>query len=228
MNAKVKNGGITTKRSERKTPKEGHKFCAACGIEKPLAEFNIYKNSGKLRPCSYCKDCEHERDKNRYAHKCESCGKEYRSGKKDSKLCKECHTKKIAAIGAEYFKNRDFPPEANPWYGKPRYGTENPNYNPNKTDEERENGRIIPGYKEWVQSVYEKDGYTCQCCGDDRGGNLNAHHLDGYNWCKERRTDISNGITLCEKCHMQFHSIYGLRNNTAAQFVEFKEKYFTM
>ena len=205
------------------TPNDGHKFCAACGVEKPLSEFSLRKSAGKLRPWSYCRECEHKRDNNRYPHKCSRCGKEYRSGKKDSEVCKDCRNADLAAAGAERFRKRNAIPENNPWYGKPRRGPENPNYNPEKTDDERESGRIIPGYKEWVRDVYERDGYTCQCCGDNRGHNLNAHHLDGYNWCKEKRLDVSNGVTLCDDCHTEFHENYGFGDNTKEQFAEFQK-----
>ena len=46
------------------------------------------------------------------------------------------------------------------------------------------------------------------------------HHLDGYNWCIEKRTDETNGITLCSNCHKNFYSIYGKGNNTKEQFEE--------
>lgn len=205
------------------TPKDGHKICASCGEEKPLSEYHTRLMAGKRRLWSYCKDCERKRDTNRYAHKCNRCGKEYRSGRKDSVICKDCRNADIAAAGSERFKVWNTVPEHNPWYGKPRCGTDNPNYNPDKTDEERELGRIIPGYKEWVQAVYKRDRYTCQCCGHKKGHNLNAHHLDGYNWCKEKRIDVSNGITLCDDCHTAFHEIYGFGDNTKEQFAEFQE-----
>lgn len=209
-------------------PQAGYKICAACGREKPLSAFNIRYIAGKHRPFSYCKECEREKNNNRYAHKCAKCGKIYHSGKKDSAVCKECKNIALGAAGAERLRARNAVPENNPWYGKPRYGAENPNYNPEKTDEERVFGRILPGYKEWVRAVYERDKYTCQCCGDNTGHNLNAHHLDGYNWCREKRTDVSNGVTLCEKCHTNFHKIYGFRNNTKEQYAEFKQMQFNM
>lgn len=106
-------------------------------------------------------------------------------------------------------------------YGIKRFGEENPNYNPNKTDEERESQRHIKGYEEWRDSVYTRDNFTCKCCGDNKGGNLNAHHLNSYSWYKEGRTDVENGITLCDSCHKEFHSIYSYFNNTKQQFEQF-------
>ncbi|WP_051827403.1 HNH endonuclease [Metabacillus indicus] len=100
-------------------------------------------------------------------------------------------------------------------------GKNNVNYNPNKTDEERERGRYIRGYDKWRVAVYDRDRYVCILCGDSRGGNLNAHHLDGYNWCKEKRIDVDNGVTLCKSCHFDFHDIYGYGANTRNQFDEF-------
>ena len=100
-------------------------------------------------------------------------------------------------------------------------GENNPNYNPNLTNEEREQGRGIEGYDKWRTSVYERDNYTCQCCGSHKSGTLNAHHKDGYHWCIERRLDVTNGVTLCEDCHNKFHHIYGNKYNTEQQWEEF-------
>lgn len=80
-------------------------------------------------------------------------------------------------------------------------------------------------YKEWKNKVFERDNYTCQCCGK-RGGNLNAHHLYNFAEYEDLRYDIENGITFCEECHLvnypnSFHSIYGEKNNTPEQVYEF-------
>ena len=84
-------------------------------------------------------------------------------------------------------------------------------------------------YKEWTRKVFERDDYTCQCCGK-RGGNLNAHHLYNFSEYPNLRYDISNGITFCRECHLinfpnSFHSIYGERNNTPEQVIEFIQNY---
>ena len=50
-----------------------------------------------------------------------------------------------------------------------------------------------------------RDKYTCKCCGH-RGGTLEVHHLNGYNWFVEGRTDETNAVVLCQNCHT---SCYG-------------------
>lgn len=59
--------------------------------------------------------------------------------------------------------------------------------------------------RDWRRSVYERDSYTCQHCGDSRGGNLNAHHIKSFALYPELRYELSNGITLCEPCHQKVH-----------------------
>jgi hypothetical protein len=96
-------------------------------------------------------------------------------------------------------------------------------YNPELSDYDRENGRSIEGYKEWRKQVYERDDHTCQCCGK-RGVPINAHHLESYATNKEIRTSVDNGITLCQNsCHRAFHMIYGIKDNTREQLMEFIE-----
>jgi len=63
-----------------------------------------------------------------------------------------------------------------------------------------------PTYKDWwnlVEFCLERDNFKCVHCGNDV--NLVIHHIvflinNGTN-------DISNLITLCEKCHGKAHSI---------------------
>ncbi len=78
-------------------------------------------------------------------------------------------------------------------------------------------------YLKWRKSVYERDEYICQICGvrSNRENQLNAHHLHSYNDFPDMRLDISNGITLCENHHTEFHMQYGYGHNWAWQYEEF-------
>lgn len=100
-------------------------------------------------------------------------------------------------------------------------GEKHPFWNPNLTDEERNEKRDTQEHVEWRKSVFERDDYTCQCCGQ-RGGRLNAHHIFSFKTYIHLRLDINNGVTLCKECHKSFHKIYGNKgNNTLNQFIEF-------
>ena len=85
--------------------------------------------------------------------------------------------------------------------------------------------RLTPKYKHWRDSVFQRDLYTCQCCHKKIGKGvfvvLNAHHLCNWNDYIDKRYELDNGITLCEKCHIGFHSRYGKKNNTLEQYKEY-------
>lgn len=40
--------------------------------------------------------------------------------------------------------------------------------------------RECPQGQEWRRLVFERDKYTCQSCQNDKGGNLNSHHIRGW------------------------------------------------
>lgn len=103
-----------------------------------------------------------------------------------------------------------------------RNGANNPNWRPDLTADERASRRDNAKTVVWRRQVYERDGFACVICEDDTGGNLNAHHIESYNSCRDLRWVVSNGVTLCVSCHRGFHSRYGNGNNTAAQFAEYR------
>lgn len=69
------------------------------------------------------------------------------------------------------------------------------------------NHRDSSEYKNWRQAVYQKDNYQCVLCGSKE--KLNAHHIKSWKNYPELRYNISNGITLCEKCHIEYHKKHG-------------------
>ena len=57
-------------------------------------------------------------------------------------------------------------------------------------------------WKIWRESVFERDNYTCQDCGQI-GGYLEPHHIKPKSKYPKLIYDINNGITYCIECHMK-------------------------
>lgn len=56
-------------------------------------------------------------------------------------------------------------------------------------------------YKIWRQAVFQRDNFICVWCGDKKGGNLEADHIQEFAYYPELRFAIDNGRTLCKDCH---------------------------
>jgi 5-methylcytosine-specific restriction endonuclease McrA len=69
------------------------------------------------------------------------------------------------------------------------------------------------------KSAFERDNFTCKKC-HNRGVKLHAHHINGFDIFPEQRFLLDNLITLCESCHVDFHSIHGRGGNTENQLKE--------
>lgn len=85
--------------------------------------------------------------------------------------------------------------------------------------------RAAYDYLYWRKSVFERDKYTCKCCGAKNGNGhtveLNAHHIRNWKDNPSVRYDVDNGITLCSPCHLLFHSIFGKKHNDKIQLENF-------
>lgn len=94
-----------------------------------------------------------------------------------------------------------------------RRGPLNPNWKGGlRSERKQEMGRFE--YQDWRKSVFERDDYTCQSC-NIRGGYLEADHIKPWSRHVELRYEISNGRTLCRKCH-QATDTWGGRAKKAA------------
>lgn len=68
--------------------------------------------------------------------------------------------------------------------------------------------------RQWRNLIFVRDGFICKRCGERK--NLNAHHIQA-----EDRRNVDNGITLCKKCHREFHLRYGKKDFGRAQLNEY-------
>lgn len=93
-------------------------------------------------------------------------------------------------------------------------------WNPLKTNKMRLAKRQYAEYGIWRRNVFKRDKYTCQCCGV-RNTYIQAHHILNYSEHYNLQHDITNGITLCRKCHNEFHKIYTRQQNNKHQIEEF-------
>jgi len=91
---------------------------------------------------------------------------------------------------------------------KKRYG-----YYPEDRDPGAQLDRESFQGKLWALAVKERDGYKCQKC-PAKGGHLHAHHIKPWVEYPELRFDISNGITLCQKCHKKEHRVRKILGHT--------------
>lgn len=82
--------------------------------------------------------------------------------------------------------------------------------------------RDDPELQVWSREVKIRDEFTCQICGV-RGVQLESHHKNGFNAFPNERLDISNGVTLCKRCHIRFHSIFGKGGNTKFQYNQYEK-----
>lgn len=80
------------------------------------------------------------------------------------------------------------------------------------------------GLPPWRLFVFSRDDFTCQVCGE-RGGDLEAHHLESYADNVAARMDPDNGVTLCKACHRAFHKANGYGGNTKFQYEEWIREY---
>lgn len=201
--------------------------CDNCGKEFEKYESKLGKHNFC---CRKCYSIFHSKDVPQC--KCTICGKNFKGDKynankycswecylkdhaiKDKeRVCPKCGKKFIAKTSTDkycswecYNTDRHMPKGEEHWNWKGGISKNNDRHDSNE-------------YKEWRQAVYERDKYKCVKCGSKE--KINAHHILSWKYYPEQRYNINNGITLCEKCHIELHQKYGYDTNEP---IDYKEK----
>lgn len=195
--------------------------CSNCGKVKKILDCTFKNSCGKMKDNHYCsQSCKAE-------HQTEILSGENNPNFQGGPVITECdNCKKTIDVPVNRLKSRvNIYCSLSCKYrhnGTLYRGVNSARYIHGLSHTHRERYRIVDGYNEWRKAVYKRDLYTCQLCNSPSRSDLNAHHLDGYNWAIDKRTVVSNGITLCSDCHKNFHRIYGNGNNTKEQFEQYK------
>lgn len=80
--------------------------------------------------------------------------------------------------------------------------------------------RYDKGYNKCKNDVLKRFKNTCCVCLSVE--NVVWHHLYSYKYYPDLRTEINNGVCICEICHNNFNDLYG-NTNTLEQFIEFRK-----
>jgi 5-methylcytosine-specific restriction endonuclease McrA len=152
-------------------------------VECPQCKRTIERTPSRLKHCkrNYCSlQCKSQFESNESTiiKSCKVCGKEFKVRQSETRKFSTC-SKNCQRIS--------------------RKDSSNPNWRGGKTEERQKLMSQIE-YKEWRESIYNRDNYTCQMCGT-RGGPLEADHIKPWFLYPEFRYDLTNGRTLCRSCH---------------------------
>lgn len=168
--------------------------CINCGKEKKIVPARI--KTAKF--CSY--QCRGEwRSKNWTG----SNNPRWFSGQIREKTCQFCgkqfQLKPPQPITS--FKKQKFCSKECADRGGLRYAGENhPNWKPDARRKNRPSKANA-----WARAVIGRDNATCQKCGAQEV-ELHAHHIKSYADHPDLRWKLSNGLTLCHKCHWEIHT----------------------
>ncbi len=202
----AKQRGLSLQEYKQRLQK-GEKWCFKCQCWKLTSQFGVDKSrhDGLSAVCFSCK-----RVKERKTRKgCVSVFK----GRTHTLEAKEKMSRK--RMGNVYRVGKKHTPETRARISqtvrmRTPHGKQCHSYKDGKLAERR-GLRFSPEYKRWRFDVFARDKFTCQECGDNRGGNLVAHHIKPFAEYPDLRFDVTNGLTLCVVCHDKHH--YGAKED---------------
>jgi hypothetical protein len=190
---------------KRTIPRE----CKQCGAPFFSSQYAIDRGSGKF--C--CHACYLASRNQPVARRCETCGASFvgipsHIARGQDRFCSPaCWYKHFGTIRGK---------DKWTWKGEDvictceQCGTEFP-LRPGRVEwkprSEKQTGKRRFCSRRCRMTVFRRDDYTCQHCGE-RGGKLNAHHIRPWKEAADLRFAPSNGITLCKPCHINVHRIH--------------------
>lgn len=80
-----------------------------------------------------------------------------------------------------------------------------------------------PDLKQAIRQAFDRDQRHCLFCGY-KGKNLEIHHIYHAPDFPDRACDPNNIISLCNKCHNNFHAVYGYDASSPEYVREWLEK----
>ena len=190
------NKGKTTSEETRRKMSESHK-----GKSHPWARKGHPHSEETKRKLSLAL----KGNKNNEGHKCTEETKRKISIANSGKKFTEEHKKKLseAKKGEKHFNyGKHLPLETRQKISKAQKGPKSVNWKGGLTSEEKQIRASIE-YRDWRRSVLRRDNYCCPICGSKKL--LCAHHKKSFTEHSRFRLDVSNGITLCKKCHYEVH-----------------------
>jgi 5-methylcytosine-specific restriction endonuclease McrA len=121
-------------------------------------------------------------------------------GGERSKVCQHCNGHFSIRPGQPIttFKVQKFCSHECGVEGRNTSGEANPNWKGGHSNRSNRQSK-------WARLVISRDMATCQECGIT-GVELHAHHIQSFKDNPSLRWDVSNGKTLCFKCHWAVHS----------------------
>lgn len=207
-----------------------HKFCS-------IKCYGIWQSTqiGKINPRWHrvevvCKQCNNKFfvysckiNKKGQAQFCSKKCHDISQNKKVKHICITCGKEFITSPSSRRSKNKFCNNKCKGmWWSKQIIGRNHHNWK--GTTPIDKTIRTSEKYLNWRKSIFERDNYTCQKCGNNKSGKLNAHHKKRFsvilNDIKQRfpllsiidivkdypdMWDIKNGITLCKDCHKLEH-----------------------
>ena len=175
-----------------------------------LVSMEGYKNI-KSQIVLYCNECQRTFKTTLHSYKnakrtgCPNCKKMSVSKHHKNKFVSSITRKKIGQA------NRNKPGSL-----KGRTGAEHPRWKGGYYD--RLKGSSTDAYL-WRKAVFKR--YNNQCVLTGCTDNLDCHHLESWDICKQKRTDVLNGVVLAQHIHIKFHKRFGYGKNTEEQFARF-------